>query len=132
MEDYKDMLCTPHPAARRPMPRGERAAQFAPFAALTGLDASMAEAARLTDRCVPLSDEEQAALDKALCRLQEHLADRPTVTLLCFEADASKDGGRYITVTGRVRVIDTVLRELILTDQRRIPLDAVRALGMEQ
>ncbi len=131
MGDYDDLLALPHPKAEKPMARSGRAAQFAPFAALSGLDTALGETARLTERRVPLSEEECALLDRTLGHLQERLDDRPTVSLLCFEEDATKDGGRYVTLEGCVRRIDHAAGELVFDDGRRVPLDAICAISIK-
>lgn len=135
---YDDLLDLPHPQSRR-HPRMDalaRAAQFSPFAALTGYDDQVREAARLTGRHVELSEGEQEALDARLCLLRSHLGDtpRPVVSVRFFVPDEKKAGGRYETVTGCVRRIDPVARALIfyaengVSSGRSIPLDAVSEL----
>ena len=95
---YDDLLELPHPQSRR-HPRMDalaRAAQFSPFAALTGYDDQVKEAARLTGRRVGLSEGEQEALDAQLCLLRSHLGDmpRPVVSVRFFVPDERKAGGR--------------------------------------
>lgn len=128
MNPYEELLDRARPEAPSPMSRAHRAAQFAPFAALTGLEEALDEEARLTARRVPLSPEEEDALNASLHALEERLPERPTVTLLCFEDDPTKDGGRYVTVTGRVRAVDETNGELLFCDGRRLPLSAVCAI----
>lgn len=132
---YDDLLELPHPQSPR-HPRMDalsRAAQFSPFAALTGYDDQVREAARLTDRRTELSEGEREALDARLGLLQAHLSDtpRPVVSVRFFVPDERKAGGRYETVTGCVRRIDPVGRALVfyaengVSSGRSIPLDAV-------
>ena len=132
MGEYDDILETVHPTAQKPMARWKRAAQFAPFAAMVGLDETLGETARLTERRVPLSEEEQAALNRTFRLLRERLSARPTVRLLCFEEDALKDGGRYVTVDGQVRAVEEETGMLVFTDHRRLPLDAVCAMELSE
>lgn len=138
---YDDLLDLPHPQSPR-HPRMDalaRAAQFSPFAALTGYDDQVKEAARLTGRHVALSEGEQEALDAQLGLLQAHLSDtpRPVVSVSFFVPDEKKAGGRYETVTGCVRRIDPVGRTLVfyaengVSSGRSIPLDAVSSIAGE-
>ena len=128
MNPYEDILDRARPEAPSPMSRAHRAAQFAPFAALTGLEEALGEEARLTTRRVPLSPEEEEVLNAAVYAVKECLPDRPTVTFLCFEDDPKKDGGRYVTVTGRVRALDETNGEWLLCDGRHVPFAAVCAI----
>ena len=107
------------------MPRMGRAAQFAPFAALSGYDAVVEETARLTER-EPGTDEERLALmDEKLRALLTVIGDRPKVTFTVFEPDSQKAGGAYFRVTGRIRRIDEVNRRIILTDRASSDMDSV-------
>ena len=117
-ERYQDIIACSRPVSRRhlPMSRADRAAQFSPFAALTGYDGVIAETARLTDRQVELDEDEKAALNVKLREIQENLQQHPTVTLTYFQADGSKAGGAYLTVTGQVKRLDPVSRTLTFLD----------------
>lgn len=138
---YADILHLPHHQAanRKHMSMHDRAAQFSPFAALTGYDDQVKEAARLTGRRVGLSEGEREALDAQLCLLRSHLSDspRPVVSVRFFVPDERKAGGRYETVTGCVRRIDPVGRALVfyaengISSGRSIPLDAVFSITGE-
>lgn len=121
---YDDIINLPHPTSlRHPrMSRIDRAAQFSPFAALSGHHAALEETARLTDRRVELSEEETAALDRKLCFLLEHIVEQPEITVSWFHPDEKKDGGRYAAAAGKLKRIDTAARVLVLTDGTRIPL----------
>ena len=107
-KQYMDMVSLPHPISRThtPMPRQDRAAQFAPFAALVGHDAAVEEAARLTARRVELDEGELAVLDRRFAWIAAHQRERPTVTVTYFEPDIAKDGGAYRTVSGTVDKIE--------------------------
>jgi len=120
---YDDILNLPHPVSgtHPPMPVSGRAAQFLPFAALTGYDAAVQEAARLTEAPPELDEDRRAELDQALAALQE--GDPVTVT--CFVPDARKEGGSYETVTGIFRRADACLRQLVLKDLPPIALEQV-------
>ena len=107
------------------MPMSKRAAQFLPFAALTGFESEIAETARLTDPVRELGEDALAALDGQLAVLRKRIAEQPEVTVTWFRPDDKKDGGRYVTVTGNIRRMDDVERTLILTDGTRISLDTI-------
>lgn len=121
---YDDIIALPHPEPRTHprMSLHGRAAQFSPFAALTGHSAAIAETGRLTDSRITLDESEMARVDAELQHLQELLPSRPTVSITYFVPDERKAGGSYQTVTGTVRRIDTVNSALLLTDQRAIPI----------
>ena len=128
-DNYEDIIHLPHQRSnhRQPMPLQDRAAQFAPFAALTGFDGAIAETARLTDRKIEPDEEAAAILNFCICRLRERLHERPQVTLTCFVPDKHKSGGSYVTLRGCVRRIDDVAGEMVLTDKTVIRLaDIIR------
>jgi hypothetical protein len=111
------------------MSLADRAAQFSPFAALTGYDAAVKESARLTDRQIELDENEIAALDEKLRVLVEQIDQHPEVTITYFEPDKKKDGGAYVTVTGQLKKIDDIERLLILSDGAKIEIEAI--VGLE-
>lgn len=121
---YDDIINLPRPVSSKhpPMPMSDRAAQFSPFAALTGYDEAVMEIGRLTDRKHDLNDEEIAALNQKLQFLSEHLKEHPTVTVTFFVPDAKKAGGSYTTKTRRLKKIDTVDRWIQLDDGTKIPI----------
>ena len=124
---YDDIINLPRPVSSKhpPMPISDRAAQFSPFAALTGYDEAVMEIGRLTDRKHELNDEEIAALNQKLQFLSEHLKEHPTVTVTFFVPDAKKAGGSYTTKTRRLKKIDTVDRWIQLDDGTKIPIDDI-------
>jgi len=124
MGDYNDIIHLPHPEPKNHprMPMEARAAQFAPFAALTGYDAVISETARQTDRQEVLDEEQQQLLNRQFLLLLEHIAEHPTVTITYFVADEKKAGGSYQSVTGHVKRYDDYLQQLIMSDGRQIPL----------
>lgn len=130
---YDDILRLPHhvSASRKPMSMTARAAQFAPFAALSGYDAEVREAGRLTDQPIESDEYEQEALNARLQLLAHHLQEKWTVSAVYFQPDESKEGGAYVTLTGTVRKICVAERRLILTDGAVIPLDGLIALDGE-
>lgn len=127
---YDDIITLPHPvSARHPrMPALNRAAQFAPFAALTGYDAALQESARKTDRKIVPDENVKAALDQKQQLLCHAAPEQPTVTVTCFVPDCRKDGGAYVSLSGRFRSIDLNRRLLLLTDGTAIPLDNILEL----
>ena len=129
--EYDDIIDLPHhvSATRPRMSMIDRAAQFSPFAALTGYDAAIKETGRLTDERIELSEESRAVLDRKQQLLVDNLADHPEVSATYFVPDERKSGGAYVTVTGRVKKIDDYQRLLLLTDGTKIPLDEI--LDME-
>ena len=126
MEDtsrYSDIIDLPHHvSAQRPrMSMLSRAAQFSPFAALTGYEDSIREAARLTDARIELDECTKAALDAKLRILQSD--PQMPVSITYFVPDARKAGGAYVTAEGSVRKID---RHIVrMADRTEIPLECI-------
>ena len=102
---YDEILSLPHHVSKtRPqMPMSDRAAQFAPFAALTGYDSAIKETGRLTDERIELDEEALTALDLKYQLLMEALDEAPKVTITYFQPDERKAGGKYLTATGAVK-----------------------------
>ena len=119
---YDDMLDLPHHTSpRHPrMSLRDRAAQFAPFSALTGYDDVIDETARLTDGKIELSEDARALLDVKQRLLQRRIAERPRVTVVHFVADQRKTGGAYRSFTGNLIRMDETSREMIFADGTRI------------
>lgn len=130
---YDDIIDLPHPTSQNHprMSLYDRAAQFSPFAALTGHSAAIAETGRLTDRRVELDEYEMARVDAELQRLQELLPGRPTASITYFVPDERKNGGSYQTVTGEVKRIDAVAGMIQMTDRREIPIKDVFSVELE-
>lgn len=124
---YDEIINLPHHVSKtRPqMPLSDRAAQFAPFAALTGYDSAIKETGRLTDERIELDEEALTALDRKYQLLIEALDDAPEVTIIYFQPDERKAGGQYVSATGTVKKVDTFGRRILLQDGTRIPLDSV-------
>ena len=114
------------------MARADRAAQFSPFAALTGLDAALRETARLTDQRITLDEYEQAALDETLQTVRDALTkkEHPTVEVCYFVPDARKAGGAYCTVTGVVKKMAEFEGLLILADGTEVPMGEIAVLEL--
>ena len=124
---YDDIIHLSRPVSKKhpPMPMTKRAAQFLPFAALSGFEGEIAEAARLTEAARSLGEDALAALDEQLALLRQRLPDQPEITLTHFVPDEKKAGGHYETLTGQVRRLDEIDRALILTDGTKVDLDAI-------
>lgn len=123
----EDIIDRPHYEPKHPrMPLANRAAQFAPFAALTGHDAAIAETARPTASQIDLSTDEQ---EKNSLRLRQALETGAPVTIRFFQPDARKSGGSYRSVSGTIRKIDELSRLIIMTDSQPIPLDSLIDIG---
>lgn len=101
----------------------ERAAQFAPFAALTGYDDVIAETGRLTGSKIELDEEQRASLNAVLQTIRGRLLERPEVILTYFRPDSRKAGGTYLRIKGHVRNIDEASRLVVLADGPSIPID---------
>lgn len=129
---YDDMLHLPHHVSptRTRMAAIDRAAQFLPFAALTGHDAAVKETARLTDRRVELDDYEKAVLNAKLQAIAQQQAG-PDVALTYFLPDEKKTGGCYVTATGTIKKLDEYEGVVVMTDGAKIPIDAILAIESE-
>lgn len=127
-EAYADLIDLPRPVSKNhpQMSREARAAQFSSFAALTGLDAAMDEAGRLTDAKIDLDDSQKAAISQALLHLQENPA--LTCALTYFVPDRRKQGGAYEAWTGTIRKLDSYARVLILDSEQAVPIDDILSL----
>ena len=131
---YNDLLDLPHPVSKKHprMSAHDRAAQFSPFAALTGHSAAMEETARLTDQKLEPSEIQLAELNANLMKIQAHIREKPSVQITYFVPDARKSGGEYLTIRNCVRYIDEGAQTLILTDDTRIPLGDILGLKLEE
>ena len=129
---YADMLKLPHHVSKtRPrMSMHDRAAQFAPFAALTGHDAAIQEAGRITAEQIFLDENHLEILNQKLSKLQES-ADRSTViTVTYFQPDSKKQGGSYVDITGHFAGIDAISGILKLKE-KEIPLNKIYEITTE-
>ena len=130
---YDEIMGLPHHVSKtRPqMPMSDRAAQFAPFAALTGYDAAIKETGRLTDERIELDVEALSALDMKYQLLMEALDEAPEVTITYFQPDERKAGGKYVSAVGAVKKIDDFERRITMQDGTRIPMDDVLSIDGE-
>jgi len=130
---YDDIihLSRPDTGRRAKMSDYDRAAQFSPFAALTGFDAAIAETGRLTDTRIELDEGGKQLLDEQMLQVLEVIQTQPKVKITWFCYDERKAGGAYICTTGHVKKIDTYSGKVILTDGQTIPLGEVISIAME-
>ena len=130
---YDDILHLPHPTSKRHprKPIADRAAQFSPFAALTGHKAAIEETARVTERRIELDEDAKEQLDQTLQLLLERIDEQPEITVTWFSPDKKKAGGQYHTATGKLKRIDTQESRLILTDGTQIPLEDLLEIRIE-
>ncbi|MFV0353410.1 MAG: hypothetical protein ACK5JF_14065 [Oscillospiraceae bacterium] len=121
---YDDIINLPHPvsATRPQMSLANRAAQFSPFAALTGFEAAIAETGRLTDGRIELAEGTIAALDRKLGILADAVDTKPEIAITYFLQDERKEGGAYVTVTGTAKKIDGFERAIVLADGKKIAI----------
>lgn len=132
MNPYDDIIDHPHYQSKtRPhMSMLNRAAQFAPFAALSGYEESVREAGRLTDRRILLDESEIAALNDRLQYLYLIKAEHPQVSLTYFVKDPVKEGGSYETISGTVKNIDAVFCYVVMDDGTLVPIKDISAIEM--
>lgn len=124
---YADIIDLPHhqSVTRPKMSNYDRAAQFSPFAALTGHADSIKETARLTDEYSEPSEEMKAIMNEKILFLMEQLENQPEITITFFKPDEKKQGGAYITITGVVKKIKTYERQIQMTTGDLIPIDMI-------
>ena len=124
---YDDIIDLPHHVSEKHprMPMTDRAAQFSPFAALTGYDAAIVETARLTEGKRELSEEQKQVVDRALRDLRERVRSDPRVTVTFFRPDGRKSGGAYETLTGSAKKVDELSGVLEMADGTAIPFDSI-------
>ncbi|QNK42568.1 hypothetical protein HCR03_08375 [Caproicibacter fermentans] len=127
MGKYDNIINLPHhvSATRPHMAAIDRAAQFAPFAALTGYEGAVKETARLTDERIELDEYAQGALSDRLQIIADRMKEHPKIAITYFQPDAKKKGGAYITAAGTVKKIDEYERVVVMTDATVIPLDEI-------
>ena len=125
--NYEEILHLPHHVSKThpQMPMHDRAAQFAPFAALTGYGDAVSETARLTDRKIELDEYGLDKLNERLNWIGEHIHEHPEVSVTCFVADKKKAGGSYQTISGVVKRIDEYEKRLILQDGTKLPIEDI-------
>ena len=130
---YDEIMGRPHHVSKtRPqMPMSDRAAQFAPFAALTGYDAAIKETGRLTGERIELDEEALNDLNMRYQLLVDALDEEPEVEITYFKPDERKSGGEYVTVTGTVKKVDDFERLITMQNGTKIPMDDVLAVDWD-
>ena len=127
---YDDIINLPHhvSSTHPHMPMSDRAAQFSPFAALSGYGDAVKETARQTTKRIELAEDARAALEEKIRFLADTLSDDPTVEITYFQPDKKKSGGAYVTAVGIVKRIDDVERTIIMRDGQRIAVTDIIAV----
>ena len=125
--EYSDIINNLRPVSlKHPrMPIGDRAAQFSPFAALTGYDDAIVETGRVTDKKHELSEEAKTMLDEKLRLIMSLSEEPPALEITYFVADGKKSGGSYVTFIGRIKRIDVYSHNVIMEDKTQIPIDDI-------
>ena len=125
--NYDDIINLPHPVSKKhpQMSLYDRAAQFSPFAALTGHEEAIRETARQTEAWVDLDEDRKEELNEKMQEIVEHLNEAPEVTLTYFKEDEKKEGGSYVTVTGRIKKWLEYEQQLVLEDGTVVALEKV-------
>ena len=125
--DYSDIIHLPHHVSKThpQMSMHDRAAQFSPFAALTGFDAALKETERITEKRIELDEYEKEKLNENLRLLLEKQESRPEITVTFFVPDEKKDGGAYRTISGHIKRVDEESHCLISEVGERILLEDV-------
>ena len=132
-DQYDDIINLPHhvSSTRPQMSMIDRAAQFSPFAALTGYDAAIKETGRLTDERIEMDDESFKVLNIKFQILHDHMDEEPEVTFIYFKPDERKAGGAYLRQTGVVKKIQEFERQIVLVSGAVIPRDEVQDIEGE-
>lgn len=127
MNEYDDIINLPHHVSSRhpQMSMMNRAAQFAPFAALTGHAAAIEETARLTDEQHELADEDSEALNQKMAYLRETINEHPTITITYFEPDKKKAGSKYKSIEGLLQNIDDYTQTIVLKSGVSVPFASI-------
>lgn len=126
-KEYEDIIHLPrHVSVKRPqMAITDRAAQFSPFAALTGHDTAVKETARLTENRVELDEYMKEALNHKLQIIADRIEEHPEIVVIYFQPDEKKDGGAYVTANGTAKKIDEYKRAVVMTDGTIIPIGEI-------
>lgn len=129
---YDDIIHLPHHVSQThtPMPTADRAAQFSPFAALTGHGTAIREAERLTDRRIELDENYKSILNEKLQMIVEEVARKPRVRLTYFKPDKKKEGGSYVEVIGNIKKIDEYEKCIVMTEGQRIQIEQIYDIEM--
>lgn len=133
MSRYDNIINLPHYELKNHprMSIESRSAQFAPFSALTGYSDEVVETARLTNKKVIISEDMKTIIDMKLQTIEEHIKEKPEISILYFEKDKRKSGGEYIEYTGNIKRIDRVEQKMIFIDNKKIDLKEIYDISAE-
>ena len=133
-DNYNDIIDLPHhvSATRPQMSMMDRAAQFSPFAALTGYDAAIKETARLTDQKIELDDYEKEEINDKIQLIAERLGEDFEVVITYFRPDNKKAGGAYVDALGVVKKIDEYERMIVFREGRKAPIDDILQIELSE
>ncbi|MBP3593024.1 MAG: hypothetical protein J6J44_00705 [Lachnospiraceae bacterium] len=128
---YDDIISLPHHQSteRAHMSLHDRAAQFAPFAALSGHEEAIEETARLTDEKIILDDSAIEKINEKLYEISQNLSEKWNVTITYFRPDALKKGGAYLTDVGSIKKIDEIEKIIIMDSGMKIKMEQI--VGIE-
>ena len=134
MSRYDDIIDLSRPISKKhpPMKRSDRAAQFAPFQALTGFGATIIEEARLTNEKPQLDENEKERLDRRLALIREGADNAPEIRLTVFVKDRNKAGGEITQKVIRIKKVDETERFIMAQDGERIPLDDILGIDSDR
>ncbi len=130
IHDYDDIINLPrHVSKTHPhMSLADRAAQFSPFAALTGYEEAIKEAGRIVDEKIELSEEEKEEINRQLNYLNEHKKDNILITITFFLKDMKKSGGSYRQITSNLKRLDEIEKTILLADNTILRIDDIRKI----
>ena len=133
IHDYSDIINMPRPEPKRHlrMPLQDRAAQFSPFAALTGFSGVIDEIGRVTEEKIILDEKEKDRINRILISLRSEISQKPLIKITSFIPDTKKEGGSYQTYKGRLLKIDEFEGYLILTNHLKINFDDIISIEKE-
>lgn len=135
MDDrYTQILHHPRPVSqqRLPMPVRDRAAQFAPFAALTGFDDAIGETGRVVEQPIILAQDALEELDAAIRKIQDTIETQPEAEVVWFRPDSRKAGGCIHSARGRVKQVDIPGQLLLFADGKSVPLKEITSIRLEE
>ena len=134
MNKYQDILYLARPVSKvhQPMSKSNRAAQFSPFAALTGYEDAVQETARLTTNKITLSEDQIQIINSVLNEISQYLPDSPYVQITYFEPDKRKQGGSYQQISGTIKKIDDIYGMVIMKGNIRIPVHQIVHISIEK
>lgn len=130
IHDYDDIINLPHHVSKTHphMSLADRAAQFSPFAALTGYEEAIKEAGRIVDEKIELSEEEKEEINRQLNYLNEHKKDNIQITITYFLKDMKKSGGSYRQITSNLKRLDEIEKTILLADNTILRIDDIRKI----